>query len=169
MVDRRVYPTDLSDAEWVVLAQLVPPPRPGGRPPEHPRRELIDALAYWLRAGCARRLLPHDFPPYQTVAGKRFSPPCGLANAQVRAVNPRRVRRCLTARVSRRPSVVADTGTTAARRCWVSSAMTSTGLHRLPGRSGAVAEGRIDSVAPHACGARSGAPLVRGTVVPLPG
>lgn len=59
MVDRRVYPTDLSDAEWVVLAQLVPPPRPGGRPPEHPRRELIDALAYWLRAylrlgGCCR-------------------------------------------------------------------------------------------------------------------
>ncbi|GAA0473932.1 IS5-like element ISMac15 family transposase [Streptomyces olivaceiscleroticus] len=24
-------------------------------------------MAYWLRAGCAWRLLPHDFPPYQTV------------------------------------------------------------------------------------------------------
>lgn len=68
MTDRRAaYPTDLSDAEWVVLAPLIPPPKPGGRPPEHSRREIIDALAYWLRAGCAWRLLPHDFPPWQTV------------------------------------------------------------------------------------------------------
>ncbi|MFI6476059.1 IS5 family transposase [Streptomyces sp. NPDC050516] len=64
---RRAYPTDLSDGEWAVLAPLVPPPRPGGRPPKHERREIIDALAYWVRAGCAWRLLPHDFPPYQTV------------------------------------------------------------------------------------------------------
>ncbi|MGW6054504.1 IS5 family transposase [Streptomyces sp. NPDC055189] len=67
MADRRAYPTDLTDAEWAVLEPLVPPPKPNGRPPKHPRRELIDALAYWLRAGCAWRLLPHDFPPYQTV------------------------------------------------------------------------------------------------------
>lgn len=64
---RCAYPTDLSDAEWAVLAPLVPPPKPGGRPPKHPRREIINALAYWVRAGCAWRLLPHDFPPYQTV------------------------------------------------------------------------------------------------------
>ncbi|MEU6765508.1 IS5 family transposase [Streptomyces sp. NPDC046853] len=67
MAERRAYPTDLSDAEWAVLEPLVPPPKPGGRPPTHPRRELIDALAYWVRAGCAWRLLPHDFPPWQTV------------------------------------------------------------------------------------------------------
>ncbi|MFF1482303.1 IS5 family transposase [Streptomyces sp. NPDC058301] len=67
MSGRRAYPTDLSDAEWTVLAPLMPPPKPGGRPPVHPRREIINALAYWLRAGCAWRLLPHDFSPYQTV------------------------------------------------------------------------------------------------------
>jgi transposase len=39
----------------------------GGRPPKHPRHELLNALAYWLWAGIAWRLLPHDFPPYQTV------------------------------------------------------------------------------------------------------
>ncbi|WP_371524879.1 transposase [Streptomyces sp. NBC_01283] len=61
------YPTDLSDAEWEALAPLVPPPKRSGRPPKHPRREISDAFAYWLRAGCAGRLLPHDFPPYQTV------------------------------------------------------------------------------------------------------
>jgi putative transposase len=33
----------------------------------HDRRELVDAMLYWLRAGCAWRLLPHDFPPWQTV------------------------------------------------------------------------------------------------------
>lgn len=33
----------------------------------HRRREISEALAYCLRAGCAWRLLPHDFPPYQTV------------------------------------------------------------------------------------------------------
>jgi transposase len=64
---RLAYSTDLTDAEWAVLAPLVPPPKPGGRPPKHERREIIDALAYWARAGCAWRLLPHDFPPYQTV------------------------------------------------------------------------------------------------------
>ena len=64
---RRRYPTDLSDAEWQLLAPLIPAPKPGGRPPLHDRRELVNAMAYWLRAGCAWRLLPHDLPPWQTV------------------------------------------------------------------------------------------------------
>ncbi|MEU7148623.1 transposase [Streptomyces sp. NPDC045456] len=55
---RRTYPTDLSGAEWAVLEPLVPQPRLAGRPPRHPRREIINALAYWVRAGCAWRLLP---------------------------------------------------------------------------------------------------------------
>lgn len=48
--ERRAYLTDLSDFEWAVLAPLVPPPKPGGRPSKYPRREMIDALAYWMRA-----------------------------------------------------------------------------------------------------------------------
>ena len=64
---RRRYPTDLTDAEWQLLAPLIPAPKPGGRPPLHDRRELINAMAYWLRAGCAWRLLPPDLPPWQTV------------------------------------------------------------------------------------------------------
>jgi putative transposase len=64
---RRAYPTDLTDAQWVVLEPLIPAPRPGGRPPAHPRRELVNAMRYVLRAGCAWRLLPHEFPPWQTV------------------------------------------------------------------------------------------------------
>jgi transposase len=63
---RRAYPTDLTDAEWAILEPLVPPPQPGGRPPAHPRRELIDAMLYVLRGGIAWRALPHEFPPWQT-------------------------------------------------------------------------------------------------------
>jgi putative transposase len=55
---RRRYPTDLTDAEWQVLAPLIPATKPGGRPPLHDRRELVNAMAYWVRAGCAWRLLP---------------------------------------------------------------------------------------------------------------
>ena len=64
---RRAYPTDLSDAEWRLLEPLIPPVKPGGRPARHTRRELLNAIAYWVRAGCAWRLLPHDLPPWQTV------------------------------------------------------------------------------------------------------
>jgi putative transposase len=64
---RRRYPTDLTDAQWALLAPLIPQPKPDGRPAVHPRRELVDAMLYWLRAGCAWRLLPHDFPPWKTV------------------------------------------------------------------------------------------------------
>ena len=64
---RRRYPTDLTDPEWALLAPLIPPPKPGGRPAVHDRRELVDAMLYWLRSGGAWRLLPHDLPPWQTV------------------------------------------------------------------------------------------------------
>lgn len=63
---RRSYPTDLSDAEWEVLGPLVPEAKFGGRPRAHDARELLDAIFYVLRSGCAWRLLPHDFPPWQT-------------------------------------------------------------------------------------------------------
>ena len=31
------------------------------------RREILDAIGYVVRTGCAWRYLPHDFPPWQTV------------------------------------------------------------------------------------------------------
>jgi putative transposase len=69
MERRRRYPTDLSDEEWAVLAPLVPPPKPGGRPAGHDRREICNGIRYVLRSGGAWRLLPHDLPPWQTVYG----------------------------------------------------------------------------------------------------
>lgn len=64
---RKKYPTDLSDAQWARLEPLVPQPLPGGRPPAHSRRELVNAMLWWARAGGPWRLLPGDFPPWQTV------------------------------------------------------------------------------------------------------
>lgn len=67
MSTRRCYSTDLSDEEWEVLQPLVPEAKPGGRPRAHETRELLNAIFYVLRGGCAWRLLPHDFfLPWQT-------------------------------------------------------------------------------------------------------
>jgi transposase len=67
MATRRHYPTDLTDAEWALLEPCIPPPKTGGRPTLHSRREICDAILYQLRGGAAWRLLPHDLPPWQTV------------------------------------------------------------------------------------------------------
>jgi putative transposase len=64
---RKPYPTDLSDAEWNCLEGHLPIPRANGRPRIHSSREILDAVFYVLRSGCAWRLLPHDFPPWKTV------------------------------------------------------------------------------------------------------
>lgn len=66
-MSRHAYPSDVTDAEWVILEPLVPPVKAGGRPARHHRREIMDAIRYVLRTGCAWRFLPHDFPPWQTV------------------------------------------------------------------------------------------------------
>ena len=47
---RHPYTTDLTDAGWQLLAPFIPAAKPGGRPPIHERRELVNAMAYWLRA-----------------------------------------------------------------------------------------------------------------------
>ena len=64
---RRRYPTDLAAAEWRLLAPLIPAVKPGGRPAVWSRWELVNAIMYVLRNGCAWRSLPHDLPPWQTV------------------------------------------------------------------------------------------------------
>jgi len=64
---RRPYLTDLSDAEWECIEGLLPTPQNEGRPRLHSLREILNAIFYVVRSGCAWRLLPHDFPPWKTV------------------------------------------------------------------------------------------------------
>ncbi len=46
---------------------LIPPPKPGGRPRQQEMREILNAIFYLLRTGCAWRMLPHDLPRWRTV------------------------------------------------------------------------------------------------------
>lgn len=64
---RMLYPSDLTDAQWRLIAPLIPPPLPGGRPRTVALREVINAILYLVRTGCSWRQLPHDFPPWGTV------------------------------------------------------------------------------------------------------
>lgn len=85
---RRRYPSDPTDAEWAILAPLVPAPKPGGRPPTHERREVVNAVLYVLRTGCQWRALPHDLPPWGTAwwyfRGWRLDGTWERANAALR-------------------------------------------------------------------------------------
>jgi len=64
---RTPYPSDLTDEQWALIEDLIPPAKPGGRPREVSMREVVNAILYLLRSGCAWRLLPHDFPKWNIV------------------------------------------------------------------------------------------------------
>jgi hypothetical protein len=63
------YPSSMTDQEWAIIEPLLARPAAphGGRPPKHPLRLIVDAIRYLVRGGIAWRLLPGDFPPWQTV------------------------------------------------------------------------------------------------------
>ena len=66
---RESYPTDLTDKQWELAEPLIPPAKPGGRPRSVNMREILNAIFYYLKSGCQWRMLPHELPPWGTVAG----------------------------------------------------------------------------------------------------
>jgi len=66
-MDRKSYPTDLNDAEWALLRPLLPDAKAGGRPRSVDLREVLNAIFYRERSGCAWDMLPHDLPAAKTV------------------------------------------------------------------------------------------------------
>jgi transposase len=66
-VSPRRYDSDLTDEQWRLIEPLLPPPAAAGRREKHPRREIVNAILYVVRTGCAWRLLPREYPPWQTV------------------------------------------------------------------------------------------------------
>src|SRR5918994_2171194 len=64
---KKTYHTDLSDPERARIEPHLPLPKAPGRPRLHSPREILNAIFYIVRSGCAWRLLPHDFPPWKTV------------------------------------------------------------------------------------------------------
>ena len=65
-MNRRAYPTDLTDSEWELIKPLLPAAE---RKRKHSLREVLNALFYQARGGASWRMLPHDFPPWETVYG----------------------------------------------------------------------------------------------------
>lgn len=63
---RKAAPSDLTDAQWALMASHIPLARPGDRPRRWSGRELVNAIRFVLRAGCPWRYLPGGFPPWET-------------------------------------------------------------------------------------------------------
>jgi putative transposase len=68
-MSRKPYPSDLTDLQWDNIEHLVPAPKAGGRPRTYSNRDIVDGILYVLRSGCGWRMLPHDFPPWESVYG----------------------------------------------------------------------------------------------------
>jgi len=67
IAELRPAETDLTDAEWAILAPHMPPPANRGRPRDWTFREIINGIFYVLRGGIPWRLMPTDLPPWPTV------------------------------------------------------------------------------------------------------
>jgi putative transposase len=64
---RLPYLSDVTDAQWLLIADLVPGQSALGCPITYARRDIVNALLYLARTGCQWRALPHDFPPWPTI------------------------------------------------------------------------------------------------------
>jgi putative transposase len=66
---KRSYPTDVSDAEWEIVKEVLVREEPytTGRHAEVDLREVWNAIFYINKTGCQWQYLPHDFPPPTTV------------------------------------------------------------------------------------------------------
>jgi putative transposase len=67
MKTRKGYASDLTDAEWALIAPLIPPSKWGGRPRSVDMRQVLNAIFYVLKTGCQWAMIPHDLPPKGTV------------------------------------------------------------------------------------------------------
>lgn len=63
---REAYPSDLTDAQWLLVEPLIPACKHGGRPREVNMREVFNTILYLNRTGCQWDMLPHDLLPKST-------------------------------------------------------------------------------------------------------
>lgn len=66
-MSNQIYPTDLTDRQWDCIKDHIPAAKLGGRPRSLDMRHVLNALFYLLRTGCQWRLLPHEYPKWQSV------------------------------------------------------------------------------------------------------
>jgi putative transposase len=63
------YPSDMTEEEWTLIESLLPRRPMRGTSMWTSKRDVINAIFYINRGGCAWRMLPKDYPPWQTVYG----------------------------------------------------------------------------------------------------
>ena len=71
-VIRDRYSSDMSEAEFALIAPLLPAPKKRGRKPTD-AQHILNAIFFMIRCGCPWRLLPKDFPPYTTVQNRFYA------------------------------------------------------------------------------------------------
>jgi putative transposase len=61
------YPTDLTDNQWKLVKDLIPPAKSGGRPRSLDMRLVLNAILYVVVGGIQWRLLPREYPNWKSV------------------------------------------------------------------------------------------------------
>ena len=67
MKNNQLYPTDLTDRQWDCIKELIPAAKPGGHPRTLEIRTVVNAILYLLVTGCQWRMLPREYPAWQSV------------------------------------------------------------------------------------------------------
>jgi putative transposase len=63
----QLYPSDLTDSQWVIIQEMIPPAKPGGRPRSLDMRSVVNAILYVVVGGIQWRMLPREYPKWQSV------------------------------------------------------------------------------------------------------
>ena len=66
-MNKQQYPTDVTDSQGDIIQQLIPPAKSGGRPRTLDMRQVINAILYIVVGGIQWRMLPKDYPKWQSV------------------------------------------------------------------------------------------------------
>ena len=66
-MERKPYPSDLTDAQWELVEPHIPPERWGGRTRSVDVRAVLNGILYLTRTGCQWRAIPDDLPNWNAV------------------------------------------------------------------------------------------------------
>jgi putative transposase len=66
-VNRQLYPSDVTDSQWNIIQEMIPPAKLGGRPRSLEMRQVINAILYITVGGIQWRMMPREYPKWQSV------------------------------------------------------------------------------------------------------
>src|SRR5258708_6498900 len=66
-MERKSYPSDVSDEEWAFVAPYLTLMREDAPQRDYSLREVFNALRWIIRTGAQWRMMPNDLPPWSTV------------------------------------------------------------------------------------------------------